>query len=291
MKILFCLHSRFSLCSLVLLLLFLSCSNGSQKKGNKSDLQTFTNMEKELSTKDIKEEKTSFVFDGTTHFAYITWEGDSKGKRPGIIVIPEWWGLNDYARKRAEMLAALGYTAMAVDVFGNGAIGHTPQEAMKLIKPYTVDLALCKKIIDTTIQKFKTYPQLDENKIAVIGYCFGGFVAINAGKLGANVKGVVGFHPSLGGVKPVKDSVKAKFLICHGGDDQFENGNVSGFKKEMDDAGIEYTFKVYPHAKHAFTNPEADANAKKFDIPLGYNAEADSNSWNDMKVFLEKIFR
>lgn len=248
-------------------------------------------MEKEIATKDIKEEKTSFDFNGTTHYAYVTWSGDDKSKRPGVIVIPEWWGLNDYARKRAKMLAGLGYTAIAVDVFGNGSIGHNPQEAMQLLKPYTIDLTLCKKVVDTAIQKFKNYPQLDENNIAVIGYCFGGFLALNAGKLGADVKGVVGFHPSLGGAKPNKDLAKAKFLVCHGADDAFENDHVVPFKKEMDDAGIDYSFKIYPHAKHAFSNPDADENAKKFDIPLGYNAEADNQSWEDMRSFLKKVFQ
>ncbi len=248
-------------------------------------------MEKELSTKGIKEEKTSFNFNGTTHDAYVTWEGDNKDKRPGIIVIPEWWGLNDYARKRAAMLAGLGYTAMAVDVFGNGAIGHNPQEAMQLIKPYSTDPTLCKQIIDTVIQEFVTYPQVDENKIAVIGYCFGGYVATNAGVLGANVIGIVGFHLSLGGAKPVKDSVKTKFLICMGADDEFEKDNVVPFKEGMNNAGIDYIFKVYPNAKHGFTCPEADENARKFDIPVGYNAEADSQSWEDMKVFLKTIFQ
>lgn len=248
-------------------------------------------MEREQATKEINEEKTTFDFNETTHHAYVTWKGDKKDKRPGIIVIPEWWGLNDYARMRAEMLAKIGYTAMAVDVFGNGAIGHNPKEAMQLLKPYTADPMLCKKAIDTAIQKFNTYPQLDSNKIAVIGYCFGGFVAINAGKLGTNVRGIVAFHPSLGGARPIKDIVKAAFLVCHGADDAFENDHVASFKQEMDESGIDYTFIAYPHAKHAFTNPESDENARKFDIPVGYNADADSRSWEDMKAFLKKIFQ
>lgn len=248
-------------------------------------------MEKVLPTKNIQEKNDAFELNGTTHVAYVAFDSTVQGKRPGIIVVPEWWGLNEYARKRTRMLAGLGYVAMAIDVFGNGAIGHNPQEAMELIKPYNDDPSLSKKIIDTAIEKFKTYPQLDEDKIALIGYCFGGSVVLNAAKLGADVKGVVGFHPSLEGAQPDEDEIKSKFLICHGEDDAFENDNVNDFKKEMDAAGVDYIFKTYPDAKHAFTNPNSAENAEKFGIPVGYNADADSNSWEDMKSFLKEIFQ
>lgn len=245
-------------------------------------------MHKEITPGKVHTQKDSFDLNGTTHDVYTAYEG-WEGKRPGIILIPEWWGLNDYAKQRAEMLAGLGYIAMAVDVFGNGAIGHNPQEAMELTRPFNEDPALSKTIINAAIRKFRSYPQLDAQKIALIGYCFGGSVALNAAKLGAGVSGVVGFHPSLKGAKP-EGQVKARFLICHGADDAFENDHVNAFKNEMDAAGIDYSFKVYPNAQHAFTNPNSDENAKKFGIPVGYNADADSNSWEDMKLFLKKIF-
>ena len=133
-------------------------------------------------------------------------------------------------------------------------------------------------------------PQTDTSNIAAIGYCFGGFVVLNAAKLGADLKGVVTFHGGLSGVAPNKDLLKAKILVCHGGDDQFENPHVAEFKKQMDSVGADYTFKIYPGATHAFSNPDATAVGEKFNMPIKYNAAADSASWNDMKVFLKKLF-
>lgn len=243
------------------------------------------------SQSNIQTTNDAFTFQGTTHLAYSAHPvSDLEKKRPGIIVIPEWWGLNDYAKGRANMLAELGYVALAIDVFGDGRIGHNPQEAMSLTKRYQDDPTLAKKIIDTAIEKIKSYPQVDKNRIALVGYCFGGSVALNAAKLGADVKGVVGFHPSLGGAKP-GTGVKAQFLICHGADDEFEKDNVDAFRSEMDNADVNYEFKMYANAKHAFTNPNSDENAKKFGIPVGYNEDADRNSWEDMKSFFREIFQ
>lgn len=238
----------------------------------------------------IHEESSTFALDGKTYLCTIAYDENVKGKRPGILVIPEWWGFNDYVKSRARQLAALGYIAMATDMYGEGKLGNSPKEAQALATPFYQNPTLTKKHIDAAIEKIKTYPQTNAEKLGAIGYCFGGFVVLNAAKLGANLNGIVTFHGGLQGVKPDKNLIKAKILVCHGGADGFENPHVAEFKREMDSAGIDYEFKIYPDATHAFSNPEATAVGEKFKMPIKYNAAADTASWNDMKAFFKKIF-
>lgn len=180
---------------------------------------------------------------------------------------------------------------MAVDMYGDGRIGENPKTAQELATPYYKDPSLSKTILDAAIRKLKAFPQTDSSKMAAIGYCYGGYVVLNAAKLGADLKGVVSFHGDLSGVPVNKDILKAKILVCHGEADQFVNPQVPGFKKSMDSAGVDYTFRSYPNATHAFTNPAATENGKKFKMPIEYNAAADAASWKDMKAFFAKIFQ
>jgi dienelactone hydrolase len=151
---------------------------------------------------------------------------------------------------------------------------------------------MAKKRFDAALNKFKQYSQVDPTKIAAIGYCFGGGIILNNAKLGEDINGVVSFHGTLAGVPAKKGLLKAKILVCHGGADPFvPQKDVDQFKQQMDAIGADYTFKVYPGAKHAFTNPNATALGEKFHIPIAYNAAADSASWNDMKEFFGKIFK
>lgn len=238
----------------------------------------------------IETEDTSYDFDGANYLASYSYDSEKDGKRPGIIVLPEWWGLNEYVKNRAAMLASLGYAAMAVDVFGKGDTASNPTEAMALIKRFNDDPTLAGKIVKAAIARLGSFPQVDTHRIAVVGYCFGGFAAIQAGLADSNIEAVVAFHPSLGGIRPA-GKVKTRFLICHGEDDDFEKDNVAPFKKRMTEAGIDYVFKDYSAAKHAFTSPEADQKGKEFGIPVAYNASADSASWNDMKKFLKESLK
>ncbi len=247
--------------------------------------ETFNNLVAGLASKNIKEQNTDYEFDGKKYFAVFDYDIDSTGKRPGIIVIPEWWGLNDFIKTRAKLYASLGYAALAIDVFGNGDTARNPTEAMAFTKPYYDDGALVVNIVRTAIEKLKSFPQVDSSRIAVVGYCFGGYSAITAGVSGLGIKAAIGFHPSMGGINPQK-GVKTKILVCHGTDDKFEENNVGPFKQRMDAAGIDYIFKDYQGAMHAFTNPGATEKGKEFNIPIGYNAAADSASWQDMKQFL-----
>ena len=240
----------------------------------------------------IKEEIVTYTADGVTLKGFIAYDDNIKGKRPAILVVHEWWGLNDYAKMRARKLAELGYIAMAADLFGDGKIAVNPTEAQELTGPFYKDPNLCKSRMDAALKKIKEYAQTDPDNVAAIGYCFGGFVVLNYAKLGADLKGVVSFHGGLGGVSVDKSLLKAKVLVCHGASDKFvSQKDVESFKQKLDSIGADNTFRIYANATHAFTNPASTEAGKKFNIPIAYNAEADRDSWNDMKAFFGKIFK
>ena len=250
-----------------------------------------TNDETKATSVQIKEEAVSYTADTITANGFVVYDENKEGKRPAVLVVHEWWGLGEYARSRAKQLAELGYIAMAVDMYGNGRTAEDPGGAQTLATPFYMNPQLAKTRLDAAITKLKTYAQTDTSKMAAIGYCFGGFVVLNAAKLGADLKGVVSFHGNLLGAPVNKDLLKANVLVCHGEADNFvPPAEVNAFKKSMDSINAGYTFKSYPNAVHAFTNPKATETGKKFNMPVAYNASADSTSWNDMKTFFAKIF-
>jgi dienelactone hydrolase len=269
---------------LVSVTLFISCK-GSDKK-EKTTMKD-PKLKEENITYALEGSKDSLVLDG-----YVAYDENIEGKRPAILVIHEWWGLNDYAKMRVRELAKLGYIAMALDMYGNGRKGIDPDSAGKLAGPFYQDPAKAKPFFDAALAKLKTYGQTDPAKVAAIGYCFGGAQVLNLAKMGADLKGVVSFHGNLTVLPAQKDMLKADVLVCHGADDDFvPQAEVSQFKKQMDSIGAKYTFKAYAGATHAFTNPEATTLGEKFKIPIKYNAAADTASWNDMKVFFNTIFK
>ena len=240
----------------------------------------------------IKEEMGTYKAGNVTLAGFVAFDESIKGKRPVVLVVHEWWGLNDYIKMRARKLAALGYLAIAVDMFGNGKNAANPKEAQELTAPIYKDPQLAKSRLDAAIKKIKEFPQADPNNIAAIGYCFGGGVVLNCAKLGEDLKGVVSFHGGLIGVPADKKLLKAKILVCHGGSDKFVSmADADVFKHQLDSIGANYTFKVYANATHAFTNPDATQIGKQFNMPIEYNAQADNDSWNDMKVFLDGVFK
>lgn len=265
----------------------IGCNNQSTSSSSKAD-STVNETAKEPS---IKEENVAYTGDGVTMNGYLAYDANKEGKRPGILVVHEWWGLVDYPKMRARKLAELGYVAMAVDIYGNGKTVENPTDAGKMATPFYQNPQMTKARFDAALSKLKTFSQVDTNNIAAIGYCFGGGVVLNMARLGENLRGVVSFHGGLVGVPPQKNLLKAKILVCHGAADQFvKPEEVAEFKKQMDSVGADYTFKQYPNATHAFSNPAATSIGEKYQIPIGYNAAADSASWNDMKSFLAKIF-
>jgi dienelactone hydrolase len=230
--------------------------------------------------------------DGVVLKGYLAYNSAIKGKSPGILAVHEWWGLNDYTRKRARMLAELGYTALAVDMYGEGRQATNPDDAGKLSSEIMKNFDAAKARFTAAEDFLKKRPTVDTDRIAAIGYCFGGGVVLNIARQGTDLKGIVSFHGSLAAVKPAEPgAIKAKLLVLHGGDDKFVTPEqVEAFKQEMKIAGADYKFIVYPGATHAFSNPDATALGKKFNIPIAYNAKADKESWDEMKKFFKEIF-
>jgi dienelactone hydrolase len=240
----------------------------------------------------VKYDAVEYGKDSTRLTGFVAYDSNATAKLPVVLVIHEWWGLNDYVKSRVKQLAALGYLAMAVDMYGDGKLGNNPDEAGKLAMPFYTDPALAKSRFDVALAKVKMYSVADTSKIAAIGYCFGGAMVLNMARMGEELNGVVSFHGNLAGLPADKNLLKAKVLVCHGADDQFVSADeVAMFKKQMDSIGAGYSFKKYTGATHAFSNPGATAMGLQFKIPIAYNAAADSASWNDMKDFFEKIFK
>ena len=235
----------------------------------------------------------SYEQNGTKLEGYLAYDDSitDKGKVPGIVVFPEWWGLNDYVKGRADQLAGLGYVAFAADMYGNGQSTTEPAKAKELSSQFYGKPLMAERAQAALDQLLKT-GMVDENKVAAIGFCFGGSASLALAYSGAPIAGVVTFH---GGLIPppadVAQKTKAKFLILHGALDPLVNKEaVDKFLKWMNDDKLDYQFIAYSGAVHAFSNPDADKiHAAGFD-GVGYNAEAAARSWNQMKVFFGEIF-
>ncbi len=223
---------------------------------------------------------------------YYAYDANKEGRRPAVIIVPEWWGVNEYVKKRARQLAALGYIAFVADYYGNGKIADTPDSAMANAMPFYQDPQLGKARFNAAYEKVKSFAATDTTQIAAIGYCFGGTQVLNAAKLGQQLRGVVSFHGGLAGVPANKELLKAAILVCHGAADSMVPAEeVANFKKELDGIGANYIFKSYEGATHAFSNPDATEKGKKFNLDIAYNAAADTASWAEMKSFFQQIFK
>jgi dienelactone hydrolase len=237
-------------------------------------------------------QSVDYTSQGVTFKGYLAFDESIEGKMPGVLVVHEWWGLNEYTRKRAQMLAELGYIALAVDMYGDGKTAMHPDDAGKFSSELMKNFYVAKTRFLAAMDFLMQQPTVDPAKIAAIGYCFGGGVVLNMARQGADLKGVASFHGSLSAVKPAREGlVKAKVLVLHGADDTFvKPEQIEDFKKEMSSAKVDYRFISYPGAVHSFTSPDADALGKKFNMPIAYNANADKQSWDELKMFLKKIF-
>jgi dienelactone hydrolase len=240
----------------------------------------------------IQGKTVEYSAQGVVMKGYLAYDEAIKGKRPGVLVVHEWWGLNDYARKRAQMLAELGYTALAVDMYGDGKQAMHPDDAGKFSSELMKNFDVAKARFLAAMDFLKQQPTLDFTCIAAIGYCFGGGVVLNMARQGVDLQGVASFHGNLAAVKPAQPGgIKAKILVLHGADDKFvPSEQIEAFKEEMKSAAADFKFISYPGAVHSFTNPDADAYGKKFNLPLGYNADADRKSWDQLKKFLNGVF-
>lgn len=238
----------------------------------------------------IRTQTVDYESDGVKLQGYLAYDDAQKGKRPAVLIVHEWWGLNDYPKKRAEQIAKLGYVAFAADIYGKGVVAKTPDEAGKLASQFRNDRTLARKRVTAALEVLKKYDFVDAGKIAAIGYCFGGMVALELARSGADIKGVVGFHTSLDTPRPDDaKNIKGKILICTGANDKSVPPDMRlQFQKEMDNAGIDWQMNIYSGAVHAFTNPNSGNNPS---TNLAYNANADRRSWEAMKLFFQEIFK
>lgn len=231
--------------------------------------------------------------EGTTMKGYMAYDDAIKGQRPGILVVHEWWGLNNYARKRTRMLAKLGYTAFALDMYGEGKQMQHPDDAKKFSSEVMKDLPKAKARFTAALDVLRKDKTVNPQRIAAIGYCFGGGVVLEMARRGIGLDGVASFHGILATAAPAKaGAVKARILVMTGADDPFvPPDQVARFKKEMDAAHVDYKVIFYPGAKHSFTNPDADKYGKKFNLPLAYNKAADQASWEAMQEFFKQLYK
>ena len=220
---------------------------------------------------------------------YLAWDDAMKGKRPGILVVHEWWGLNDYAKKRAEQLASMGYVAFAADMYGTGKVTAHPDQASAWMKETTANVKNWQARAMAGLTILQNHDLVDADRIAAIGYCFGGATVTQLAYSGAPIQGVVSFHGSL----PLPDpnqvaGTKVKIFIAHGKADPFlTEDHITKFRAALNKAGFDWRMKVYAHARHSFTNPEAG----KYGMDaIQYNQDADEQSWQDMQYFFDELF-
>lgn len=225
----------------------------------------------------------------TTLVGYLAYDDSIKGERPGVLVIHEWWGLNDYIKRRARMLAELGYVAFAVDMYGNGVKTTDSKEAGRLAGIYRANRSLMRERAGTGLEVLRNYRLTDRDRIAAIGYCFGGSTVLELARSGADILGVVSFHGNLDTPDPDEaKNIKARILALHGGDDPYvKPDDVLAFQNEMRRAGVDWQFIAYGGAVHSFTNPASGSNPSK---GVAYNELADKRSWKAMRMFFKEIF-
>ena len=241
----------------------------------------------------VQGKEVIYTVGDTTLKGYIAYDDALKDARPGILVVHEWWGHNEYARKRARMFAERGYTALALDMYGDGKQAHHPDEAGKFATEVSQNTALTQARFEGALALLKREKSVDPDNIAAVGYCFGGTVVLNMARIGEPLKAVASFHGGLSTPHPAEPGrVKARIISFTGeADPMIPATQVAAFRKEMEQASVNYKVVTYPGAKHAFTNPEADKFGAKFKLPLAYNAAADKASWKETLAFLAEAFK
>ncbi len=240
----------------------------------------------------IQTENKNYSVDNKEFKGYLAWNDSLNAARPGVLVFPEWWGLNSYIKKRTEQVAELGYLAFGVDMYGDGKKVDNPEEAGLLMNEVLTDKQTIKNRVEGAYNFLKEHPQADSKRIGAIGYCFGGALVLNMARMGMDLRAVVSFHGAPDSFfNPSKGYIKAKVLVCLGEADEFISKEaLEQFKSEMDIAGADYEFISYQGAFHGFSNPAADERGRKFNIPLAYNENADRKSWKSMQNLFENNF-
>jgi len=238
---------------------------------------------------EVKTKVVEYGYDGANLKGYLAWDDAVQGKRPGVLVVHEWWGLNDYARKRAEQLAGLGYVAFACDMYGEGKTTQHPQEAGQMAGEVRKNLKTWQGRAQAGLKILHDSEMVDSKNIAVIGYCFGGSTALQLAYTGADLAAVITFHGAL----PVPSAeqaknIKAKVLICHGALDSFiPEETIQKVRAALEEAKVDYQMNYYGGAVHSFTVPGAEKVGMK---GIAYNEAADRRSWREMQDLFNEVF-
>lgn len=237
----------------------------------------------------INEKYHEYTHNGTVLEGFIAWDEDIEGERPGIIVVHEWNGINPQILQRCRMLAELGYFAFAADIYGKGVRPQNREESAKQATIYRKDRSLMRARINAALDEIRKFPRVYTDRIATMGYCFGGGVALEQARSGVDIQGAVSFHGNLD-TPDLKDAgnITAKILVLHGAaDPHVPMEQVMTFRKEMEDAGVDWQLVMYGHAVHSFTNPGAGDDPSS---GSAYDEKADLRSWEAMISFFEELF-
>ncbi len=247
-------------------------------------LLTATHALAAIQTKVVEYKQGNTVLEG-----YMAYDDAIQGKRPGVLVVHEWNGLQSYVKKRTEQLAKLGYVAFAADIYGKGIRPKNPQESAAQAAIYRTSRQLMRARATAGLQVLQQNHLTDPKRIAAIGYCFGGGTVLELARSGADIAGVVSFHGNLDTPNPSDaKNIKAKVLVLHGADDPIvPEEQVKAFKSEMQQANVNWRLISYPGAVHGFTNAESGNDPSK---GVAYNEVADKQSWQAMRQFFAEIF-
>ena len=238
----------------------------------------------------IKTETIEYTQKDKNFKGYLAYDDATSDKRPGILIVPEWWGINDYVKGRADQLAKLGYVAFVADMYGDGVVTTDPKQAGAWSGPVMNDRQMMRDRVTAAFEQLQKVATVDQPKVAAIGYCFGGTSVLELARSGASVLGVVGFHAGLATPTPEDaKNIKAKVLVLTGAADPMVVADQrTAFAKEMTEAKVNWELDLYCDAKHAFSNPKAD----DYGVPgVAYNKQADERSFARMKAFFDEIFK
>jgi dienelactone hydrolase len=237
--------------------------------------------------------KLDYQVGGNRHQGYLAYDEAAKVPAPGVIIVHEWWGINDYIVERAHMLAELGYVALAIDMYGDGRVAADTDEAGGLMNGVLGDMEKGTEALREGYQLLVGQASVDPLKTAAIGYCFGGAMVLHMARIGMPLAAVASFHGALGSFHEAEPgSIQPHILIAHGeADSMVTMDDLASFKTEMDAASASYEVNLYAGAKHGFSSHEADENGRKYGIDVGYNAAADLASWQAMATLFSKRFQ
>ena len=237
----------------------------------------------------VKGELFEYSTGGETYQGYLARNVDDKTPRPAVLVVHEWWGLNDYAKARADQLAALGFVALAVDMYGQGQVATHPDEAGTFSGRVMQDWPAARARLEAAMAKLSEHPAVADTGMAAVGYCFGGGIVMNMALSGMPIEAAISFHGSPTQAVTNPQSFDGVVQIHNGAEDPLvKRDALLSMAKALEAQGAEVKVVNYPQATHGFTSPEADEAAEEFGLPLGYNAAADAASWQAALLALDK---